>query len=144
MSPILHAMTARHVELPFSSSYKHTNITDRDFLEFDACGNMIIDSDGLPRAHGLRDTTGKRNRSEERKRHITTEEGRKDVATEAIVAMLRTGKSFTRTEISDSTGISRATVVRRLKDLVDNAVCKTKLKRVWKKPVAHFYIPKPK
>ena len=144
MSPILHTMTARHVELPFSSSYKHTNVTDRDFLEFDACGNMIIDSDGLPRARGLRDTTKKRKRGEERKRHITTEEGRKNAATEAIVTMLRTGKSFTCTEISDSTGFSRATVARRLKGLVDNAVCKTKLKRVWKKPVTYFYIPKPK
>ena len=144
MSPILHTMTARHVELPFSSSYKHTNVTDRDFLEFDACGNMIIDSDGLPRARGLRDTTKKRNRGEERKRHITTEEGRKNAATEAIVTLLRTGKSFTCTEISDSTGVSRSTVARRLKGLVDNAVCKTKSKRVRKKPVAYFYIPKPK
>ena len=144
MSPIIHAMTARHVELPFSSSYKHTIVTDGDFLVFDAYGNMIIGSDGLPRARGLRDTTKKRNRGEERKRHIMTEEGRKDAATEAIVAMLRTGKSFTRTEISDSTGISRATVVRRLKGLVDTGVCKTKTGRVWKKPAAYFYIPKPK
>ena len=144
MSPIIHAMTAKPVELPSLSRRKHTNIIDRDFLVFDACGNMIIDSDGLPRAHGLRDTTKKRRRADERKRHITTEEGRKNAATEAIVAMLRTGKSFTCTEISDGTGVSRATVVRRLKDLVDNAVCKTKLKRVWGKPVAHFYIPKPK
>ena len=140
MSPILHTMTARHVELPFSSSYKHTNVTDRDFLEFDACGNMIIDSDGLPRARGLIDPTEKRKRGKERKRHITTE----DAATEAIVAMLRTGKSFTCTEISDSTGVSRSTVSRRLKDLVGNAVCKTKLKRVRRKPTAYFYIPKPK
>ena len=144
MSPIIHAMTAKPVELPSLSRRKHTNIIDRDFLVFDAYGNMVIDSDGLPRAHGLRDTTEKRKRGEERKRHITTEEGRKNAATEAIVAMLRTGKSFTCTEISDGTGVSRATVARRLKGLVDSAVCKTKLKRVWKKPVAYFYIPKPK
>ncbi len=144
MSPIIHMMTARHVELPFSSSYKHTNVTDRDFLEFDACGNMIIDSDGLPRARGLKDTAKRYKKVETRKRHITQGEGRKDAATEAILTMLKSGKAFTCTEISDSTGFSRVTVAKKLRGLVDKATCLTKEKRVWKKPVAYFYIPKPK
>ena len=120
MSPIIHAMTARPVELPFLSRFKHTNIIDRDFLVFDAYGNIIIDSDGLP----------------------MTEEGRKNAAVEAILAMLKPGKPFTCTEISDSTGVSRVTVAKHLKGLVDTGVCKTKEKRIWKKLVTHFYIAK--
>ena len=142
MSPIIHAMTARHVELPFSSSYKHTIVTDGDFLVFDAYGNMVIDSDGLPMAHGLKDTAKRYKKVETRKRHITTEEGRKNAAVEAILAMLKPGKPFTCTEISDSTGVSRVTVAKHLKGLVDTGVCKTTTERVWKKPVTYFYISK--
>ena len=142
MSPILHTMTARPVELPFISSFKHTNVIDRDFLVFDAYGNMIIGADGLPTTYGLKDATPRYKKVETRKRHITTEEGRKNAATEAILTMLQTGKSFTCTEISDSTGFSRMTVAKRLKGLVDTGVCETKEKRIWKKLVTHFYIPK--
>ena len=143
MSPIIHAMTARPVELPFLSRFKHTNIIDRDFLVFDACGNMIIDSDGLPMSkRGVKAFISRSRKTEPRKRHITTEEGRKNAAVEAILAMLKPGKPFTCTEISDSTGVSRVTVAKHLKGLVDTGVCKTKEKRIWQKPVTHFYIAK--
>ena len=144
MSPIIHAMTAKPVELPSLSRRKHTNIIDRDFLVFDAYGNMIIDSDGLPMMHGLKDTAKRYKKVETRKRHITLGEGRKNAAIEAILAMLKPGKPFTCTEISDGTGVSRVTVAKHLKGLVDTGVCKTKTERVWEKPVAYFYIPKPK
>ena len=152
MSPIIHAMTARPVELPFLSRFKHTNIIDRDFLVFDAYGNIIIDSDGLPKqslasdglpmVHGTKAFISRTRKTEPRKRHITTEEGRKNAAVEAILAMLKPGKPFTCTEISDSTGVSRVTVAKHLKGLVDTGVCKTKEKRIWKKLVTHFYIAK--
>ena len=142
MSPIIHAMTATPVELPSLSRFKHTNISDRDFLVFDAYGNMIIDSDGLPMAKGVKAFISRNRKTEPRKRHITTEEGRKNAAVEAILAMLKPGKPFTCTEISDSTGVSRVTVAKHLKGLVDTGVCKTKMKRIWKKPVTHFYIAK--
>ena len=127
MSPIIHAMTARPVELPFLSRFKHTIIMDRDFLVFDAYGNIIIDSDGLPKQSLASDISP---------------EGRKNAAVEAILAMLKPGKPFTCTEISDSTGVSRVTVAKHLKGLVDTGVCKTKEKRIWKKLVTHFYIAK--
>ena len=126
MSPIIHVMTAKPVELPSLSSVKHTNVIDRDFLVFDAYGNMIIDSDGLPMTHGLK----------------ARKEGRKDSAMEAILTMLRTGKSFTCTEISNGTGLSRVTVLKRMKELIDKDVCRTKMKVLWRKPVTYFYIPK--
>lgn len=142
MSPIIHMMTARPVELPFMSSFKHTNVIDRDFLVFDASGNMIIDSDGLPMTHGLKDMTARYKKVETRKRHITREEGRKDSVMEAILTMLRTGESFTCTEISDGTGFCRVTVLKRMKELIDKDVCRTKMKVLWRKPVTCFYIPK--
>ena len=142
MSPIIHTMTARPVELPFMSSFKHTNVIDRDFLVFDAYGNMITDSDGLPMMHGLKDTAKRYKKVETRKRHITLGEGRKNAAVEAILAVLKPGKPFTCTEIRDSTGVSRVTVAKHLKRLVDTGVCKTTTEQVWKKPVTHFYIPK--
>lgn len=142
MSPIIHAMTAMPVELPFLSRFKHTTIIDRDFLVFDAYGNMIIDSDGLPRTHGTKAFISRNRKTGPRKRHITTEEGRKNAAVEAILAMLKPGKPFTCTEISDGTGASRVTVAKHLKGLVDTGVCKTKMKRKRTKPVTHFYIEK--
>ena len=142
MSPIIHAMTATPVELPTLSRRKHTSIIDRDFLMFDAYGNMIIDDDGLPMARGVKAFTSRNRKKEPRKRHITTEEGRKNAAVEAILAMLKPGKSFSCTEISDGTGVSRVTVAKHLKGLVDTGVCKTRMNRVWKKPVTHFYIAK--
>ena len=137
MSPIIHMMTASPVEIPFLSSYKHTNVIDRDFLVFDDYGNMIIDSDGLPMTHGLKDTTARYKKVETRKRP-----GRKDSATEAILTMLRTGKSFTCTEISNGTGFSRVTVSKRMKELIDKDICRTKMKVLRKKPATYFYIPK--
>ena len=143
MSPIIHAMTAKPVELPSLSKRKHTNIIDRDFLVFDAYGNMIIGSDGLPMSkRGVKAFISRSRKTEPRKRHITTEEGRKNAAVEAILAMLKPGKPFTCTEISDGTGVSRVTVAKHLKGLVDTGVCKTKEKRIWKKLVTHFYIAK--
>ena len=142
MSPIIHAMTAKPVELPSLSRRKHTNIIDRDFLVFDAYGNIIIDSDGLPMSRGTKAFISRTRKTGPRKRHITTEEGRKNAAVEAILAMLKPGKPFTCTEISDGTGVSRVTVAKHLKGLVDTGVCKTKTERVRKKPVTHFYIEK--
>ena len=132
MSPIIHAMTAKPVELPSLSRRKHTNIIDRDFLVIDAYGNV----------RGFKASISRTKKTGPRKRHITTEEGRKNVAVEAILAMLKSGKPFTCTEISDSTGVSRVTVAKHLKSLVDTGVCKTRMKQVWKKPVTHFYIAK--
>ena len=132
MSPIIHAMTAKPVELPSLSRRKHTNIIDRDFLVIDAYGNV----------RGFKASTSRTKKTGPRKRHITTEEGRKNVAVEAILAMLKSGKPFTCTEISDSTGVSRVTVAKHLKSLVDTGVCKTGMKQVWQKPVTHFYIAK--
>ena len=132
MSPIIHAMTAKPVELPSLSRRKHTNIIDRDFLVIDAYGNV----------RGVKAFISRAKKTGPRKRHITTEEGRKNVAVEAILAMLKSGKPFTCTEISDSTGVSRVTVAKHLKSLVDTGVCKTRMEQVWKKPVTHFYIAK--
>lgn len=54
--------------------------------------NMIIDSDGLPR-EPMGPEPALENVTEARRSVILRrKEGRKDVATEAIVAMLRTGK----------------------------------------------------
>ena len=132
MSPIIHAMTAKPVELPSLSRRKHTNIIDRDFLVIDAYGNV----------RGVKAFTSRTKKTGPRKRHITTEEGRKNVAVGAILAMLKSGKPFTCTEISDSTGVSRVAVAKHLKSLVDTGVCKTRMKQVWQKPVTHFYIEK--
>ena len=132
MSPIIHAMTAKPVELPSLSRRKHTNIIDRDFLVIDAYGNV----------RGVKAFISRTKKTGPRKRHITTEEGCKNVAVEAILAMLKSGKPFTCTEISDSTGVSRVTVAKHLKSLVDTGVCKTRMEQVWKKPVTHFYIAK--
>ena len=126
MSPILHAMFAN----PFGTEFTKTKgkvyswVDDRDNILFDVNGNMIIDTDGLPKIIGLpKEPMPKQ---------------RKSVCKDAIISQLQNLKMMTCTELADATGHSRCTVAKYLSDLKSQGVVKTSQKTVWKKKVDYF------
>ena len=136
MSPILHALYIK----PFGTEFTRTKgkvyswVDDRDNMLFDVNGNMIIDTDGLPKIIGL----PKEPMPKQRKKHTATKTDRKSACKDAIITQLQNLKMMTCTELSDTTGYSRGTVAKYLSDLKSQGVVTTSTKTVWKKRVDYF------
>ena len=136
MSPILHAMFIK----PFGTEFTrqtgkvYTLVDDRDNILFDANGNMIIDSDGLPKIIGV----PKEPLPKQRKT------GRKNACKEAIIYQLQNGKMMTCTELHDITGYSRGTVAKYLDVLKKEGIIITSKRTVWKKQVEYFRLARDK
>lgn len=136
MSPILHAMFANPLGTEFTrkKGKVYSWVDDRDNMLFDANGNMIIGSDGLPKIIGL----PKEPMPKQRKKHTVTKTDRASSCKEAIIYQLQNCKMMTCTELSDATGYSRCTVAKYLGNLKSQGVVKTSKKTVWKKKVDYF------
>ena len=136
MSPILHAMFIK----PFGTEFTRERgkvyswVCDRDNMLFDANGNMIIDSDGLPKIIGV----PKEPLPKQRKT------GRKNACKEAIISQLQNGKTMTCTELHDTTGYSRCTVAKYLGVLKSEGIIITSKRTVWKKQVEYFRLARDK
>ena len=130
MSPILHAMFIK----PFGSEFTrkkgkvYSSVEDRDNMLFDVNGNMIIDSDGLPKIIGVpKEPLPKQRKTD-----------RKSACKEVIISQLQNGKMMTRTELHDITGYSRRTVAKYLDTLKSEGIIITSKRTVWKKQVEYF------
>lgn len=136
MSPILHAMFANPLGTEFTrkKGKVYSWVCDRDNMLFDANGNMIIGTDGLPKIIGL----PKEPMPKQRKKHTVTKTDRASACKEAIIYQLQNCKMMTCTELSDATGYSRCTVAKYLSNLKSQGVVKTSKKTVWKKKVDYF------
>ena len=136
MSPILHAMFIK----PFGTEFTrkkgkvYSCVDDRDNMLFDANGNMIIDSDGLPKIIGV----PKEPLPKQRKT------GRKNACKEAIISQLQNGNKMTCTELHDTTGYSRCTVAKYLDILKSEGIIITSKRTVWKKQVEYFRLARDK
>ena len=130
MSPILHAMFIK----PFGTEFTRKEgkvyswVDDRDNMLFDANGNMIIDSDGLPKIIGVPKEPLPKHRKTDRKR----------ACKEAIISQLQNGKMMTCTELHDVTGYSRCTVAKYLDTLKSEGIIITSKRKVWQKQVEYF------
>ena len=136
MSPILHAMFIKPFVTEFTrkKGKVYSWVCDRDNMLFDVNGNMIIDSDGLPKIFGV----PKEPLPKQRKTDI------KSACKEAIISQLQNCKMMTCTELSDATGYSRCTVAKYLSNLKSQGVVKTSKKTVWKKKVDYFRLARVK
>ena len=130
MSPILHAMFIK----PFGTEFTRTKgkvyswVDDRDNMLFDANGNMIIDSDGLPKIIGVpKEPLPKQRKTD-----------RKSACKEAIISQLKNGNKMTCSELHDITGYSRCTVAKYLDVLKREGIIITSKRTVWKKQVEYF------
>ena len=127
MSPILHAMYIK----PFVTEFTRTKgkvyswVCDRDNILFDANGNMIIDSDGLPKIIGV-------------PKEPLPKQRKKSTYKEAIISQLQNGNKMTCTELHDTTGYSRCTVAKYLDILKREGIIITSKRTVWKKQVEYF------
>ena len=136
MSPILHAMFIK----PFGTEFTrergkvYSSVGDIDHILFDANGNMIIDSDGLPKIIGV----PKEPLPKQRKT------GRKSACKEAIISQLQNGNEMTCTELHDTTGYSRCTVAKYLDILKSEGIIITSKRTVWKKQVEYFRLARDK
>ena len=136
MSPILHAMYIK----PFGTEFTRTKgkvyswVDDRDNMLFDVNGNMIIDTDGLPKIAGL----PKEPMPKQRKKYTAIKTDRASACKDAIITQLQNLQMMTCTELADATGFSRCTVAKYLSDLKSKGVVKTSKKTVWKKKVDYF------
>ena len=126
MSPILHAMYIKPLSTEFTKTKGkvYSWVDDRDNILFDVNGNMIIDTDGLPKIIGLpKEPMPKQ---------------RKSVCKDAIISQLQNLKMMTCTELANATGHSRVTVAKYLRDLKSQGVVKTSKRTVWKNKVDYF------
>ena len=130
MSPILHAMFIKPFETEFTRERGkvYTSVGDIDHILFDANGNMIIDSDGLPKIIGVPKEPLPKQRKTDRKR----------TCKEAIISQLQNGKMMTCTELHDVTGHSRCTVAKYLDTLKSEGIIITSKRTVWTKQVEYF------
>ena len=130
MSPILHAMYIK----PFCTEFTrkkgkvYSFVDDRDNMLFDENGNMIIDSDGLPKIIGVPKEPMPKQRKTDRK----------NACKEAIIFQLQNGNKMTCTELHDTTGYSRCTVAKYLDILKREGIIITSKRTVWKKQVEYF------
>ena len=127
MSPILHAMFIK----PFVNEFTRKEgkvyswVCDRDNMLFDANGNMIIDSDGLPKIIGV-------------PKEPLPKQRKKSTCKEAIISQLQNGNKMTCTELHDITGYSRCTVAKYLDTLKSEGIIITSKRTVCKKQVEYF------
>ena len=130
MSPILHAMFIKPsgTEFTRTKGKVYSWVCDRDNMLFDVNGNMIIDSDGLPKIIGVPKEPMPKQRKTDRKR----------ACKEAIISQLQNGKMMTCTELHDVTGYSRCTVAKYLDALKSEGIVITSKRTVWKKQVEYF------
>ena len=136
MSPILHAMFIKPLGTEFTRTKGkvYSWVCDRDNMLFDANGNMIIDSDGLPKIIGV----PKEPLPKQRKKSAITKTDRKSACKEAIISQLQNGKMMTCTELHDVTGYSRCTVAKYLDTLKSEGIIITSKITVWRKQVEYF------
>ena len=136
MSPILHAMFIKPLGTEFTRTKGkvYSWVDDRDNMLFDANGNMIIGSDGLPRIIGV----PKEPLPKQRKKSTITKTDRKSACKEAIISQLKNVKMMTCTELHDTTGYSRCTVAKYLDILKSEGIIITSKGTVWKKQVEYF------
>ena len=136
MSPILHAMFIKPFETEFTRERGkvYSSVGDIDYMLFDANGNMIIDSDGLPKIIGV----PKEPLPKQRKKSTITKTDRKSACKEAIISQLQNGNKMTCTELHDITGYSRCTVSKYLDTLKSEGIIITSKRTVWKKQVEYF------
>ena len=142
MSPILHAMFIKPFVTEFTRKKGeiYTWVDDRDNMLFDANGNMIIDSDGLPKIIGV----PKEPLPKQRKKYTITKTDRKRACKEAIISQLQNGNKMTCTELHDTTGYSRCTVAKYLDILKSEKIIITSKRTVWKKQVEYFRLARDK
>ena len=133
MSPILHAMFIKPFGTEFTSKKGkvYSWVCDRDNMLFDVNGNMIIDSDGLPKIIGVPKEPLKKQR-------------KKSTCKEAIISQLQNGNKMTCTELHDITGYSRCTVSKYLDILKREGIIITSKRTVWKKQVEYFRLARGK
>ena len=136
MSPILHAMFIKPLGTEFTRTKGkvYSWVDDRDNMLFDANGNMIIGSDGLPRIIGV----PKEPLPKQRKKSTITKTDRKSACKEAIISQLKNVKMMTCTELHDTTGYSRCTVAKYLDILKSEGIIITSKRTVWRKQVEYF------
>ena len=127
MSPILHAMFIKPFVTEFTrkEGKVYSWVCDRDNMLFDANGNMIIDSDGLPKIIGV-------------PKEPLPKQRKKSTCKEAIISQLQNGNNMTCTELHDTTGYSRCTVAKYLDTLKSEGIIITSKRTVWKKQVEYF------
>ena len=113
MNPILHALYAKPVGSEFmrQRGRVHTSECDRDLLNFDECGNIVLDRSGLPLMRGVK------SEPELLKRAITFE--RKYRYEIAILKQLNKQSNLTLNELAVKTGFSIVTVKSRLGRFVE-------------------------
>ena len=127
MSPILHAMFIKPFVTEFTrkEGKVYSWVCDRDNMLFDVNGNMIIDSDGLPKIIGV-------------PKEPLPKQSKKSTCKEAIISQLQNGNKMTCTELHDTTGYSRCTVAKYLDTLKSEGIIITSKRTVWKKQVEYF------
>ena len=133
MSPILHAMFIKPFETEFTRERGkvYSSVGDIDYMLFDANGNMIIDSDGLPKIIGVQ-------------KEPLPKQRKKSTCKEAIISQLQNGNKMTCTELHDITGYSRCTVSKYLDTLKSEGIIITSKRTVWKKQVEYFRLARDK
>ena len=133
MSPILHAMFIKPFETEFTRERGkvYSSVGDIDYMLFDANGNMIIDSDGLPKIIGVQ-------------KEPLPKQRKKSTCKEAIISQLQNGNKMTCTELHDITGYSRCTVAKYLDVLKSEGIIITSKRTVWKKQVEYFRLARDK
>ena len=136
MSPILHAMFIKPFETEFTRERGkvYTSVGDIDHILFDVNGNMIIDTDGLPKIIGV----PKEPLPKQRKKYTVTKTDIERACKEAIISQLQNGKMMSCTELHDVTGYSRCTVSKYLDTLKSEGIIITSKRTVWKKQVEYF------
>ena len=136
MSPILHAMYIKPFVTEFTrkKGKVYSCVDDIDHILFDANGNMIIDSDGLPKIIGVPKEPMPKQRKTDRK----------SACKEAIISQLQNGNKMTCTELHDITGYSRCTVAKYLDILKSEGIIITSKRTVWKKQVEYFRLARDK
>ena len=133
MSPILHAMFIKPVGTEFTRTKGkvYSWVDDRDNMLFDVNGNMIIDSDGLPKIIGV-------------PKEPLPKQRKKSTCKEAIISQLQNGKMMTCTELHNITGYSRCTVAKYLDTLKSEGIVITSKRTVWRKQVEYFRLARGK
>ena len=135
MNPILHALYAKPVGSEFmrQRGRVHTSECDRDLLNFDECGNIVLDRSGLPLMRGVK------SEPELRKRAITFE--RKYRYEIAILKQLNKQSNLTPNELAVKTGFSIVTVKSRLGRFVElGLIVECGEKKLWTRFVMAYSI----
>ena len=135
MNPILHALYAKPVGSEFmrQRGQVHTSECDRDLLNFDECGNIVIDHSGLPLMKGVK--------SEPKllKKAITFE--RRYRCEIAILKQLNHQDNLTPNELEARTGFNVVTVRSRLDRFVESGlIVECGKKKLWTRCVMAYSI----